>query len=99
MWLRSPLETVWPPAQDARIPGARYTYRGWFRLLHATGTALASGSKHSPGASYALGACAAYYKLTADPDAVNLAKEAFAWLDNAAHDPEHGRYFGLCQRS
>jgi cellobiose epimerase len=76
-----------------------HEYGGWFRLLDATGTALESGSKHSHGASYALGACAAYYKLTADPDALNLAKEAFAWLDNAAHDPEHGGYFGLCQRS
>src|SRR5207248_9485978 len=28
----------------------------------------------------------------------NLAKQAFAWLDNVAHDPEHGGYFGLCQR-
>jgi mannobiose 2-epimerase len=74
-------------------------YGGWFRLLDATGTALESGSKHSHGASYALSACTAYYKLTADPDALKLAKQAFAWLDNAAHDPERGGYFGLCQRS
>jgi mannobiose 2-epimerase len=74
-------------------------YGGWFRLLDATGNALESGSKHTHGASYALSACTAYYKLTADPDALNLAKQAFAWLDNAAHDPEHGGYFGLCQRS
>jgi mannobiose 2-epimerase len=74
-------------------------YGGWFRLLDAAGNALESRSKHTHGASYALSACAAYYKLAADPDALNLAKQAFAWLDNAAHDPEHGGYFGLCQRS
>jgi cellobiose epimerase len=76
-----------------------HEYGGWFRLLDATGTALESGSKHTHGASYALSACTAYYKLSADPDALNLATQAFAWLDNAAHDPEHGGYFGLCQRS
>jgi len=76
-----------------------HEYGGWFRLVDAKGTALESGSKHTHGASYALSACTAYYKLTADPDALNLAKQAFAWLDNAAHDAEHGGYFGLCQRS
>jgi len=76
-----------------------HEYGGWFRLLDATGTALESGSKHTHGASYALGACTAYYKLSADSDALNLAKQAFAWLDSAAHDPEHGGYFGLCQRN
>jgi cellobiose epimerase len=75
-----------------------HEYGGWFRLLDATGTALESGSKHTHGASYALSACTAYYKLTADTDALDLAKQAFAWLDNAAHDPEYGGYFGLCQR-
>jgi cellobiose epimerase len=76
-----------------------HEYGGWFRLLDPTGVALEAGSKHTHGASYALGACTAYYKLTANRDALDLAKQAFAWLDNAAHDPQHGGYFGLCQRS
>jgi mannobiose 2-epimerase len=73
-------------------------YGGWFRLLDATGVALEGGSKHTHGASYAVSACTTYYKLTRDPDALNLAKQAFAWLENSAHDPEHGGYFGFCER-
>jgi cellobiose epimerase len=76
-----------------------HEHGGWFRLLDAKGIALESGSKHSHGASYAIGACTAYYKLSADPTALNLAKQAFVWLDNAAHDPMHGGYFGLCRRN
>jgi cellobiose epimerase len=72
---------------------------GWFRLLDTTGSPLEAGSKHTHGASYALGACAAYYKLTADANALELAKQAFAWLEEAAHDRQHGGYFGLCHRN
>src|SRR5262249_2948424 len=76
-----------------------HEYGGWFRLLDASGTALESGSKHSHGSAYALGACTAYYKLTADPDALALATQTFAWLDNSAHDAVHGGYFGLCRQN
>lgn len=76
-----------------------HEYGGWFRLLDSTGAALESGSKHTHGASYALSACTAYYKLTANPDALDLAKHAFGWLDDKAHDRQHGGYFGLCDRN
>ncbi len=71
---------------------------GWYRMLDRAGTPQEAATKHGHGASYAIGACAAYYELTSDSRALELAKNGFLWLDRVAHDGEHGGYFALYTR-
>ena len=67
---------------------------GWFRLVDREGHAGEAGTKHGHGMSYALAACAAHHRLTADPESLALAEKAFSWIDRHAHDDEHGGYYG-----
>jgi mannobiose 2-epimerase len=73
-------------------------YGGWFRMLDPTGSPLEAATKHGHGASYGIAACVAYYELTSDPQALELALEAFQWMERFGHDPEYGGYFALYQR-
>lgn len=73
-------------------------YGGWFHLLNRQGRALEGGTKYVHGISYALGACVSYYELTSDPEALDMAKRAFSWLEAVAHDHTHGGYFSALQR-
>ena len=75
-----------------------HEHGGWFRMLDRTGSVREAGTKHGHGTSYGIAACAAYYELTSDPEGLDLAKKAFMWLDNIAHDDEHGGYFAFYQR-
>jgi len=70
-----------------------HKYGGWFRMLDRAGHPLENCTKHGHGTSYAIGACAAYYNLTKDPEALELAQRAFTWIDQAGHDDTHGGYF------
>jgi mannobiose 2-epimerase len=67
-------------------------------LLDRNGTPLEDGTKHGHGSSYAISACVYCYELTADLACLELAKAAFAWLDEHAHDNVHGGYFVYYQR-
>jgi cellobiose epimerase len=73
-------------------------YGGWFRILDPAGNPLEAGTKHGHGASYGIAGCVAYYELTSDPEALELALKAFDWLDKFGHDPDYGGYFALYQR-
>jgi hypothetical protein len=75
-----------------------HEYGGWFRMLDRSGDPLEAATKHGHGASYGIDAYVAYHALTADPQALKLAHQAFAWLEHVGHDPEHGGYFALYQR-
>lgn len=78
-------ETLW----DARAGG-------WFhRLSRAAGEPLEGACKHIHGMGYAIEACVAVYEATDDAAALNLAREAFGWVDRHAHDDIHGGYFGF----
>jgi|SRR2546426_356708 len=66
---------------------------GWYRLLDRTGDPLEGATKHGHGSGYAISACIACYELTGDPECVDLAKLAFTWLEEHAHDDRHGGYF------
>ncbi len=89
------------PLREAAQHGFRYlkdrmwdrNLGGWYRLLDRTGNPLEEAAKHGHGTSYAISACVACYELTADPECLDLAKRAFAWLEDHAHDPRHGGYF------
>lgn len=80
-------ETMWDHSQG-----------GWYRMLDRIGNPLESATKHGHGSSYAISACVACYELTGDPECLELAKSAFAWLEEHAHDGRHGGYFVFYQK-
>lgn len=71
---------------------------GWYRLLDRNGTPQERATKHGHGSSYAISACVACYELTGDPECLELAKLAFSWLEEHAHDDRHGGYFVFYQQ-
>ena len=76
-------------------------YGGFFELVDSTG-ALPDGEyayeKRAYGNSFAIYGLAAYYQVSKDPAVLNLAIEAFHWLDKHAHDNEFGGYFQYIKR-
>jgi mannobiose 2-epimerase len=62
-------------------------------MLDRAGTPGEGGTKHGHGSSYAVSACVACYELTRDPECLELAKSAFNWLEEKAHDRRYGGYF------
>jgi cellobiose epimerase len=93
-------------AREAASHGFRYLkdtmwdggLGGWYRMLDRMGTPLEGATKHGHGSSYAISACAACYELFRDPECLDLATSAFAWLEEHAHDEQHGGYFVFYQR-
>ncbi len=73
-------------------------FGGWYRMLGRTGTPLEGATKHAHGASYAISACVACYRLSGDQGCLALAQHAFTWLDQHAHDDRHGGYFVFYQQ-
>jgi len=71
---------------------------GWYRLLNQAGDPCEGSTKHGHGTSYAISACVASYETTGDPECLELAKLAFSWLEEHAHDGEHGGYFVFYRR-
>jgi mannobiose 2-epimerase len=66
---------------------------GWYwRLDRAGAIDDWKGVKHAYGAGFGIYACAAYYRATQDPAALQLAKDGFAWLDRVGHDGRSGGY-------
>ena len=54
--------------------------------------------KRTYGNAFAILALARLYRLTKDPSALDLAKDAFGWLEAHAFDPLHGGYFQFLTR-
>jgi mannobiose 2-epimerase len=71
---------------------------GWYHRLDRTGRPLTAMAKHAHGTAYAIKACVAVHRVTADPAALDLAREGFEWLEAHAHDGRHGGYFGFLTR-
>ena len=74
------------------------SWGGWYRLLDQNGNPQEGATKHGHGSSYAISACVACYELTNNPECLELAKLAFSWLEENAHDAQHGGYFVFYQR-
>lgn len=49
--------------------------------------------KEAYGNAFAIYALSAYYKASKDTGALNLAKQAFAWLEKHSHDPVYKGYY------
>lgn len=73
-------------------------FGGWFYRTDRGGKPLQYETKHVHGFAYAITACAAVFEATGNEEALDLAKEAFQWLESFAHDEEHGGYFGYLRR-
>ncbi len=50
------------------------------------------------GQAFAIYALSEYYKVSQDPDALNLVKKAFRWIEANCHDKEYGGYFEFLNR-
>lgn len=74
-------------------------YGGFFQNVDRSGRPeRIGGSKTAYGNAFAIYGLSAYYDLTKDTMALNLAKMTFNWLEHHGHDPEHGGYFQILTR-
>lgn len=69
-------------------------FGGFYRLLDRAGKPLEEGSKHGHGTAYSISACVAQHRLTGTGESLELARRAFDWMEQHAHDRLHGGYFG-----
>lgn len=75
-------------------------YGGFFTLVDQKGNVKTNNTvdKEAYGNAFGIYALAAYYKSSGDTAALNLAKQAFAWLEKHSHDPVYKGYFQHLQR-
>ncbi|PKA98216.1 mannobiose 2-epimerase [Flavobacteriaceae bacterium MAR_2009_75] len=73
---------------------------GFHSLFAIDGDSLKvlSNGKSAYGNSFAIYGLAAYYKVSKDTSALELAKDAFRWLEENAHDPLYGGYFDVLKQ-
>lgn len=70
------------------------TYGGFFTLVTREGVVKdPDSSKTAYGNAFGIYGLAAYYAASEDPEALDLAKKAFLWLEKHSHDPHLGGYF------
>jgi len=76
-------------------------FGGFYNLVDRQGAPILEGGeiiKQAYGNAFAIYGLAAYYRASGDTNALNLAKEAFRWLEKHNYDPEHGGYFQFMSR-
>ncbi len=76
-------------------------FGGFYNLVDRRGTPITDGGqiiKEAYGNAFAIYGLAAYYKAWGDTNALNLAKEAFQWLEKHSYDPQYGGYFQFLSR-
>ncbi len=50
------------------------------------------------GQAFAVYGLSQYYRMSNDPEALELVKKAFLWMEEHAHDPVYGGYFEFLER-
>ncbi len=70
-----------------------YENGGFYWLVDKQGNQIGDPMKTAYGNAFAIFGLAAYYGESADESALDLAKEAFNWLDQHAHDSINGGYY------
>ncbi len=76
-------------------------YGGFYMLRSRSGDAVDYGyqlEKRAYGNAFALYALAAYYAMSGDTSALQLAQRTFLWLEKHSHDAEHKGYFDQIAR-
>jgi len=106
-WVAAAVALAHPRQRDTYLPYARHGLRfladkmwdaqngGFFDRTDAAGQPLPEAMPWKQLYSYAFGiyAAAAVAQASGDRDALELAQAAFRWLDEHAHDGQHGGYF------
>jgi len=69
------------------------TYGGFYQLVDRAGHVKGDSSKTAYGNAFGIYALAAYYKMSQDTAALNLAKKAFTWMERGSHDARLKGYF------
>jgi mannobiose 2-epimerase len=72
-------------------------YGGFYTLVDRQGKVKSDG-KEAYGNAFGLYALSAYYHMSHDTAALNLAKKSFNWLEKHSHDPIHKGYFQNLRR-
>lgn len=73
-------------------------YGGFYTLVDRKGTVKNGDDKNAYGNAFGLYALSAYYHMSHDTAALNLAKKSFNWLEKHSHDPVHNGYFQHLRR-
>jgi mannobiose 2-epimerase len=73
-------------------------FGGFYTLVDRKGTVKGEGNKEAYGNAFGLYALSAYYHMSHDTAALNLAKKSFGWLEQHSHDPVHKGYFQHLRR-
>ncbi|WP_080055292.1 AGE family epimerase/isomerase [Spirosoma aerolatum] len=73
-------------------------YGGFYNLVDRKGNVKGGDMKLVYGNAFGLYALSAYYHMSHDTAALNLAKKSFAWLEKHSHDPVHKGYFQHMRR-
>jgi cellobiose epimerase len=76
-------------------------FGGFYDLVNRKGEVIKENGeiiKRAYGNSFAIYGLAAYYKVSHDTSALNLAVATFNWLDKNSFDPVNGGYFQLMSR-
>jgi cellobiose epimerase len=68
-------------------------FGGFYTLVTKDGKVKGDSSKTAYGNAFGIYALAAYYEASKDATALDLAKEAFQWLEDHSHDPVYKGYF------
>ena len=84
-------------------------YGGFYDLVERDGKVLNQSGfglpdekqiiKNAYGNAFAIYGLAAYYQVSKDTAALELAKETFNWLEKHSYDPEYGGYFQYLSRN
>jgi mannobiose 2-epimerase len=76
-------------------------YRGFYMLRNRQGGPVDysyQDEKRAYGNAFAIYALTAYYVMSGDSSALNLAKKTFWWLEKHSHDPQYKGYFDQLAR-
>jgi len=98
-----PADDKWP---EIALHGFRYLDErmrdrergGWHWMLDASGQPLGDATKHAHGTAYLITASVDVHRLTGHAAALDMAVEAFEWLESHLHDVTNGGYFGWATR-
>lgn len=75
-------------------------YGGFYWMVERDGKPVAGDTlKTAYGNAFGLYALVAYYEASKDPQALDLAKQTFEWLEKFSHDHEYKGYFQHLQRN
>lgn len=108
IWALAQMARIYPE-NNTYITGSEHGYKflrdfmwdpvhgGFFALTSREGKVIAEGpgevTKNAYGNAFAIFGLSAYYEISGDTAALELAIKAFRWLDKHGHDPVHGGYF------